>query len=151
LSLTSKKMPRTNHGEPTRFLRLRLRSLVILILIGGVCLGGLVLWRRSVEYIRLAWIAENDEAEATQFLAEAEQAAEDEESSQGFLMVVAMHVRPQPGAAKEQLARLTTFMCRRLDHYAGLASKYRRASRPPWLFVPPDPALPEYPAEFVVR
>jgi type II secretory pathway pseudopilin PulG len=138
------------HGEPMRFLRLRLRSLVVLIVLGGLCLGGVVLWRRSVEYSRLAWIAENDEAEARQFLADAAAVADDEEASQGFLMMVAMHVRPQPGAAKEQLARLTTFMRHRLDHYASLASKYRRAARRPWLLVLRDPPLPEIPAEFAV-
>jgi hypothetical protein len=133
-----------------RFLRLRLRSLVILIALAGVCLGGVVLWRRSLDYSRLAWIAENDEAEAREFLREAAEVADDEELSREFLMMRAGHVRPRHGAATEQVATLATFFRRRLNHYVSLVAKYRRGARHPWLFVPPDPPLPEVPAEFAL-
>jgi hypothetical protein len=121
---------------------------VILIALAGICLGRVVLWRRSLEYSRLAWIAENDEAEAKEFLKEAAEVADDEELSREFLMMRVSHVRPRHGAAREQVATLVTFVRRRLEHYVSSVAKYRRATRRPWLFVPPDPPLPEVPTEF---
>jgi hypothetical protein len=41
-----------------RFLRLRLRSLLILVALAGLCSYGVVLWRRSMEYSRSAEIYE---------------------------------------------------------------------------------------------
>jgi hypothetical protein len=48
------------------------------------------------------------------------------------------------------VAKLARFDRQRIDYYASLVAKYRRAARPPWLVVAPDPPLPEVPAEFAV-
>jgi hypothetical protein len=49
------------------------------------------------------------------------------------------------------MAAYVNFVHRRLDQYVALAAKCRRAAAHPWLFVPPDPPLPEIPAEIAVR
>ncbi len=65
--------------------RLRIRSLLILMAIIGLILGGVILVRRSTEYRRLAWIAENDEGLCLEYLEEVTEAASDEEFSREFL------------------------------------------------------------------
>ena len=131
-----------------QFLRLRLRSLLILIALAGICFGVAALWWRSTEYSRKAWISENDLEIGREYLEMAAEAI-DEESSKEFLT---MHSLPMgKGPAADQVAILVRFVRRRNEHYASLVAKYRRAARYPWHPVAPDPPLPEIPPEIVVR
>lgn len=129
-----------------RFLRLRLRSLLVLVALAGVCLSGVNLWRHSVAYSRSAWIAEESEGGCREQLEMIEEATGNEELCR-LLLTEQFHYTGQ-ATAVEGVAQLARFYRQRSDHYASLAAKYRRAARRPWLVVPPDPSLPEVPAEF---
>ena len=62
-----------------RFLRLRLRSLLGLVALAALCLGGVDLWRRSAAYCRPAWIAEEDVGACQVQMEMIEEVAGDEE------------------------------------------------------------------------
>jgi hypothetical protein len=129
-----------------RFLRPRLRSLLGLVVLAAVCLGGVNLWRRSAEYSRSAWIAEESEGSCKEQMEMIEEVAGNEELCRQ-LLTEQYHYTGQ-ATAVEGVAKLARFYRQRGDHYASLVAKYRRAARQPWLVVPPDPPLPEVPAEF---
>jgi hypothetical protein len=146
---------------------LKIRALLALVALAGLGLGGLVLWRRSAEYSRKAWIAENDLSIAQEYLEPEEEALRDEGLSRMFLEDMAMQMAEgggksarqreflamvarsvAEGTAHDRVATLAAFHRRRAAYYEARLAKYRHAARRPWLSVAADPPPPEIPAEF---
>ncbi len=125
--------------------RLRLRTLLILVLLTGLGFGGYVLFRRSEEYRRWARHAE----EAERFLEE-QIASEDD-----FVATERKHQAQleRGGAPKETLrdlsdsieftAKAAVYDRAVREYQAKQKLKYLRAARYPWLMVEPDSAFRE--------
>ncbi len=146
-----------------RWPRFRLRTLLVLVVLAGVSVGGYVLWRRSAEYRKRASDMEVQEiamgeladsmskrARATGLDADRIESGPDNDD----FIVTYSHtpmVHKTTMAAvladmREQVSHnlySATRYVRHRRHYASLKKKYRRAARYPWLPVAPDPPEPE--------
>jgi hypothetical protein len=145
--------------RPSRF---KVRTLLILVMLAGVGVGGYVLRRRSAEYRRLAESAMSAEMELAE-LASGFRGIADDESRwlECFSNLRPAPFGPERVAAARRVAGLPVssldeiradvdeFRClatvceRRRDRQAGIKLKYQYAARYPWLPVEPDPPVPE--------
>jgi hypothetical protein len=145
-----------------RLPRFRVRALLILVALAGISAGGIVLWGRSVEYVRRAESADSHEKSCDNLAKRWFAVGPDNlnlsrgydygilpphpDDSQRVAELLAKLPPPSPEELKAFLdsARRTGASSeRRRDYYAALRRKYCRAARYPWLPVSPDPPEPE--------
>jgi len=93
--------------------RFQLRTLLILVMLAGIAVGGYEIWRRSERYRARSVEAETQEHEWAK---------------------AASILRTK--SVKAEVAGLR-------DYYAALKRKYQHAARHPWLPVAPDPPEPK--------
>jgi hypothetical protein len=114
--------------------RLRLRTLLIVVAVAGMMLGGWRMWRRR-EYC-LAKAAECDRI-----------AAYYRRTATDLEPVVAEYLRRGPESvfgrgndrARKDYEDLLSYDRRAADRYPRLAARYRRVARHPWLPLPREP------------
>lgn len=126
-------------------LKFSIRTVLIVVAVLALGLGGYDGWRRSVVYQRHASY-HADRLRVVEWLTE-ELAACDEADSMRFGYSGGDRDRFWQFSADTELgmpaAEFRAVLGRLRSHHEGLARRYRRASYFPWISVPPDPPEPE--------
>ena len=116
--------------------RFTVRRLMVAVAVVGIAFYGLVLWRRSAEYRRLADEAERSEMKAIVGAKQADAVAARFRRMPEKVTSEGVNLQSRYSAEGTHLRRLS-------QDRARAKIKYRRAARYPWLPVAPDPPEPE--------
>ena len=139
---------------------IRVRTVLVMIAVLGVTLGGEVMWRRWRDFARVAAFHANEAAKQSGWATSYDNSAQANRDTARTFRRVASNLRSdrfslQTPKAQEYLdmadellaqafqgARKAKLARQLATYHAELKKKYERAAARPWEFVAPDPPIP---------